>query len=201
VETVRKIAPGREGSLEYRLRMEDALLEKALERPIFGWGGYGRARVYDEQGRDTTIVDGQWISIFSNGGWFQYVGALGLLTYAVFALALRWRRYELDPATAVVSIVLAANMIDLIPNATQTSVTFLLAGALAGRLELVRLKEEKDARGTAEAATPAGRTRLTAPRAAAGSRPGAAGSVALAAEGVERARAFTRFVPKPGRNA
>jgi hypothetical protein len=200
VETVRKIAPGREGSLEYRLRMEDALLEKALERPIFGWGGYGRARVYDEQGRDTTVVDGQWISIFSNGGWFQYVGALGLLTYAVFALALRWRRYELDPATAVVSIVLAANMIDLIPNATQTSVTFLLAGALAGRLELVRLKEEKDARGTAEAATPAGRTRLTAPG---GGRiqAGAAGSVALAAEGVERARAFTRFVPKPGRNA
>jgi hypothetical protein len=203
VETVRSVSPGREGSLEYRLRMEDALLDKALERPLFGWGGWGRARVYDEEGRDTTVTDGQWIIIFSNGGWFQYVGALGLLTYAVFALAVRWRRYELDPATAVVSVVLAANMIDLIPNATQTSITLLLAGALAGRLELERVKTGEAAAkadGAADGRPENGRMR---PARAGGRRmrPGPAVSVAQGAEGaVAGASPFTRFAAKPGRN-
>jgi hypothetical protein len=204
VDTVRSVAPGREGSLEYRLRMEDGLLEKALERPMFGWGGYGRARVYDEQGRDLSVTDGHWIIVFSNGGWFQYVGAFGLLTYAVFALAVRWRRYELDPASAVLSVVLAANMIDLIPNSTETSVTMLLAGALAGRLELVRQKEAAAARnvpapGGGSART--GRNRAAAP--GGGRRlPEIALDMAVTAEGgAERSSSFTRFVPKPGRNA
>jgi hypothetical protein len=204
VETVRSVAPGREGSLEYRLRMEDGLLEKALERPMFGWGGYGRARVYDEQGRDLSVTDGHWIIVFSNGGWFQYVGAFGLLTYAVFALAVRWRRYELDPASAVLSVVLAANMIDLIPNSTETSVTMLLAGALAGRLELVRQKEAAAARNVPAPGGGSARTGRKGAAAPGGGRrlPEIALDMAVTAEGgAERSSSFTRFVPKPGRNA
>ena len=34
-------------SLEFRLDNEEILVEKALERPILGWGGWGRNRVYD----------------------------------------------------------------------------------------------------------------------------------------------------------
>jgi hypothetical protein len=201
VETVSRLVPGREASLEYRLRMEDDLLEKSLERPLFGWGGYGRGRVYDEAGRLVSITDGQWIIVFSQGGWVKYVGAFGLLTYAVFALAVRWRRYELDPPTAVMSVVLAANMIDLIPNGTETSVTLLLAGALAGRLELVRQGEVNAARDGVGRSPPAAQVRVTAPG---GGRPPpeAAPGAVLAAEttGV-RQSPFTRFVPKPGRRA
>jgi hypothetical protein len=204
VETVRSVAPGREGSLEYRLRMEDGLLAKALERPVFGWGGYGRGRVYDELGRDTSITDGHWIIVFSNGGWFQYIGSLGLLTYAVFALAVRWRRYQLDPPTAIVAVVLSANMIDLIPNSTVTSVTLLLAGALAGRLELVRQREAAEARSIPApggGAAAAGRGRVPGPR---GGRlvPEVAIDVPVRAKGRgDRTSPFTRFIPKPGRNA
>jgi hypothetical protein len=203
VETVRTIAPGREGSFEYRLRMEDALLDKALEKPLFGWGGWGRARVYDEQGRDTTVTDGQWIILFSNGGWFQYVGALGLLTYAVFALAVRWRRYELDPATAVLSVVLAANLIDLIPNATQTSITLLLAGALAGRLELERSKSGAPSAGRDGAADGRPENGRVRPSRAGGGRmrPAVALGMASGIEGKAAAASpFTRFAAKPGRN-
>jgi len=200
VEIFGKVRPGSEGSLEYRLRHEDMLLDKAVQRPVFGWGGWGRARIYDEQGRDITVTDGHWIIVFSNGGWVQYVGSLGLLTYAVFALALRWRRYELDPATAVLSIVLAANMLDLIPNATQTQVTLLLAGALAGRLELSRSRAGDPAAAGNTAAGRAGQTRPARPG---GGRAVPEGAVGLSFGGDapdERPSPFTRFGPKPGRN-
>jgi hypothetical protein len=132
-----RINDDRAASLAVRLRNEDMLLAKSNDRPYFGWGGWGRNRVYNERGEDVTITDGAWIIAYSSGGWARYIAELGLLTYGMLALALRWRRYELDPATAVLSIVLAANLLDLIPNATRTDITLLLAGALAGRLELV----------------------------------------------------------------
>lgn len=204
VETFRKLRPGSEAGLQYRLQQEDMLLSKALERPVFGWGGWGRGRVYDEQGRDISATDGHWIIVFSQGGWVGYIGSLGLLTYAVFALALRWRRYELDPATAVLSVVLAANMIDLIPNSTETSVTMLLAGALAGRLELVRATVLDPGGAAGGASTGVPRNGRPRPGRAGGGRPLPEGPVGLAlgAEGPdERSSPFTRFEPKPGRNA
>jgi hypothetical protein len=137
VSTLAKVAPERIGSLTFRLEHEDILLEKAKQRPVFGWGGYDRGRVFDEEGRDQSVTDGAWIIAFSQGGWVRYVGQIGLLTFAIFILAIRWRRYELDPATAALSLVLAANLVDMIPNATNTSVTLLMAGALAGRLEVL----------------------------------------------------------------
>jgi len=39
-------------SLESRLTNEDMLTVRALERPAFGWGGWGRARIKDEWGQD-----------------------------------------------------------------------------------------------------------------------------------------------------
>ena len=48
VELVRMfINEERAHSLEYRLENEDLLIAKALQRPIFGWGGWGRNCVYD----------------------------------------------------------------------------------------------------------------------------------------------------------
>jgi hypothetical protein len=41
-------------------------------------------------------------------------------------------------ATAL-ALMMTANLIDLIPNATQTTLTWLWAGALAGRMELRNL--------------------------------------------------------------
>ena len=30
----------------------------ALDRPVFGWGGWGRSRLHDDQGRDVSVTDG-----------------------------------------------------------------------------------------------------------------------------------------------
>jgi hypothetical protein len=186
-------------SLEFRLKNEDLMLAHANERPLFGWGGYNRTRVFDESRGRMTVPDGRWVISFAQGGWIEYIGTFGLLTFAIFALALRWRRYELHPATAVVSLVLAANLLDLISNATLTSVTLLLAGALAGRLELARAEDP------AAAIASSGVDRHSV---GAASFPRSDGWVPTASVGVARAAPsdkgrlsqFSRFPSRPGRN-
>lgn len=132
---------GREASLRFRLMNEDILLDKANERPIFGWGTWGRNRVFDDQGRDLSVTDGYWIVLIGSQGWTGYLAQFGLLLMPLIYLGLRWKHLALTPATAGLSLALTANMIDLIPNATLTPVTWLMAGALAGRLELGRMGE------------------------------------------------------------
>lgn len=138
VDFFRSISEERAGSLEFRLVNEDLLLARANERPLFGWGGWGRSHIYDEAGRNISVTDGYWIIIIGVGGWVQYIGEFGILCFAPLVLALRRKSYDVSPATAALSIVLAVNLIDLIPNTGITVVTWMMAGALAGRLELGR---------------------------------------------------------------
>jgi hypothetical protein len=130
--------PDRAGSLRFRFINEDAMVEKARERPVFGWGLWGRSRVFDEEGRDTTVSDGYWAIVYGVGGWTRYIAEFGLLSFSVLALAFRHRRYEPDPVSVVLALVLVANLIDLIPNAGISPLTWMFAGALAGRLEVAR---------------------------------------------------------------
>src|SRR5262249_36698985 len=60
---IAKLAVGQERahSLEFRLQNEELLIQRALERPVFGWGGWGRNRISDDHGRDITVTDGLWI--------------------------------------------------------------------------------------------------------------------------------------------
>ncbi len=37
-------------SVQTRLENEDELVRKAMERKVFGWGGFGRAEIRDEEG-------------------------------------------------------------------------------------------------------------------------------------------------------
>lgn len=137
-----EVDPVRESSLRYRLDNEDMLLERANLRPLFGWGGWGRNRVIDAAGRDLSTTDGYWIISIGSKGWLGYLAEFGLLLIPMIFLGLRWKSLGLTPSTAGLAMALTANMIDLIPNATLTPVTWLLAGALAGRLELGRVSEE-----------------------------------------------------------
>ena len=130
------VDPDRAASLRFRLENEDILLDKANQRPAFGWGGWGRNRVFDDEGRDISVTDGYWVLAIGTRGWIGYLAEFGLLLVPMIFLGLRWKTLALTPATAGLALALTANMIDLIPNATLTPVTWLLAGALAGRLEL-----------------------------------------------------------------
>ncbi len=62
---------------------EDFLVDKALRRPLFGWGLWGRARIHDAMGHDITVTDSLWIIELGNEGF------LGLAcTIVVFLMPL-----------------------------------------------------------------------------------------------------------------
>ena len=135
VSYAEKISEERSRSLAFRLRNEDILLDKANQRPLFGWGSWGRNRVFNEEGEDISVTDGAWIIEIGSYGWIGYLSKFGLLTMPIILLTLHRRRYGVTMATSTLCLVLAANLTDLIPNATLTPITWLVAGALLGRLE------------------------------------------------------------------
>lgn len=139
------ISPERSSSLKFRIEQEDLFLEKINERPLFGWGGFGRNFAFDTEGRPTTVPDGYWIITIGLGGWMRYIGEFGLLCLPIIFAAVRRRKYKLSGETIAVSLILTANIIDLIPNATVTPITWMIAGALWGRLELGVLAQPTEA--------------------------------------------------------
>jgi hypothetical protein len=134
-EIANSISPDRSSSFMFRVDNEDKLLAKANQKPLFGWGTWGRNRVYDkESGTDLTVTDGQWIILLGGFGWLGYLAQFGLFAAAVA----RARSVVLGPVTQPVIILaglclmFAMNILDLIPNANLTSVTYLMAGTIAG---------------------------------------------------------------------
>jgi hypothetical protein len=122
-------------SFQFRLDNEEQLIAKAFERPLFGWGGWDRSRVFDAAGSDISVTDGAWIITLGTSGWVGYIAVYGLLTLPIFLLFLRRRQHAVGLETAALAVILAANLVDLIPNSSNTPLTWLLAGALWGRLE------------------------------------------------------------------
>ncbi len=68
---------GRAQSLDFRLQNENQLVDKALENPVFGWGGWGRSRIRDAEGKEAAVADGLWIIALGERGFVGLV-ALGL---------------------------------------------------------------------------------------------------------------------------
>lgn len=129
------ISPERAASLETRVTNEEALLAKARQRPLFGWGGWSRSRVFDSRGRDTSITDGAWIIEMGFGGWFRYVPIFGLLCWPLIALFFSGRD-KIDPVATTLALILAAKLVDLLPNSGLHVFVWLLAGSLLGRVEM-----------------------------------------------------------------
>lgn len=136
------VSEDRAGSLGTRLVNEQQLLEHASQRPLFGWGRFGRHRIFDaEQGKDISLTDGYWIITIGQYGLFGFVAQFGLLALTIFraASALRFTQGVRDRAyLAALALLVGINMIELLPNATLIPWTWLLAGALLGRAEALR---------------------------------------------------------------
>lgn len=153
VEAVRAVAPDRAASLAYRFNNEDILLSRANERPLAGWGGWNRNRVYDEvTGADLSTTDGRWVIVFGRSGWLGYLCQYGLLTLPMLMLFSAAVTRRISPATMGVCMMLGVNLIDTMLNGTLTAVTWLAAGAALGHLEATA-RGEGHARPTAGSAT------------------------------------------------
>jgi hypothetical protein len=139
VEKIAEVNPYRAQSLGYRFDNEEQLLERAAEKPAFGWSGWGRSLVRDsEDGEILTIPDGRWIIVFGSFGWFGYIAEFGLLGLPLVMLGLyaaRHRDAELSPYIGPVALILGITLMDMLLNATLTPFTWLTAGAILGYVE------------------------------------------------------------------
>lgn len=128
-----RVSVERAASLQFRLDNEDALGAWAAQKPLAGWGTWGRNQLFDpETGRTTSTTDGVWIIVIGSYGWLGYIAQFGLLTLPTLMLAFGRRSALVTPATAGLSLVMAVNLLDLLPNATLTPITWMVGGALAG---------------------------------------------------------------------
>jgi hypothetical protein len=123
-------------SLHFRLTNENLLAEKALERPGFGWGGWGRARVHDDEDKDVSVADGLWIIALGNRGFFGLASLyLALLLPTARFVWHQRSEFGLQPAlspAAAGAVLLALVVIDSLLNAQVNPVFLLAAGGLAG---------------------------------------------------------------------
>ncbi|AGT10175.1 O-antigen ligase family protein [Paracoccus aminophilus] len=145
VDTTLQADQDRGQSLAFRLRNETMLLERAKERPYFGWGGWGRALLLDADGtRYLTIPDGAWIVILGARGLLGFIAQFGLMLVPLFMLWRSWPKggpmqisHE-QMNLAAVALIIGLNMVDLIPNATLTPNTWMMAGLVAGSAARMR---------------------------------------------------------------
>lgn len=130
-EIAQSISEDRASSLKFRLDNEDALLDRANEKPVAGWGSWGRNAIYDpSSGRMTSITDGIWLIFIGIFGWLGYIGRFGLLTVPILLFALR--RNGPSMITPGLIMVQSLALVDLLPNAGLVNYVWLMAGATAG---------------------------------------------------------------------
>ena len=148
----------RANSLDFRFENENILLDRAYLKPVFGWGSWGRNQIFDPvTGEIATVTDGRWIIVIGVYGWVGFLAEFGLLLLPVFLLwreSVSARRETISPFIAPLSLMLAINVFDMIPNATLTPLTWLLAGALTGYAEQLKAARKKQAVRTGAASRP-----------------------------------------------
>ncbi len=161
------ISPDRARSLSFRFFNEDILAARAFEKPLFGWGIWGRNHLHDFISGDiTSVSDGYWVIVLGTFGWVGYVANFGLLTLPLMFLWQHLRRLkretryqlfretnfsirggartgsdvtrnEMSPYVGPFALILGTNLVDLLPNATLTTITWIIAGMLLGHAELL----------------------------------------------------------------
>lgn len=133
------VGPERAESFEFRLKNEEILSEKARERPIFGWGGWGRNRVYNEQGDDISVTDSLWIIAFGVNGAVGLISLFGSMLIPALYFCVKgypakfWNHPKLAPVIALIVIV-TLFMFDCALNAMLNPVFTLACGGITGLL-------------------------------------------------------------------
>jgi len=134
-----KFSTDRAASLQFRFESENILVEKALERPLFGWGGWGRSRVYDDEtAEDISITDGFWIIVLGTRGYFGLISVTLILILPMLLFLLKcpprlWSKPEFAP-TAAISFIPLLFMIDCLLNGMVNQVYVIFAGGASGLL-------------------------------------------------------------------
>ncbi|MBM3973796.1 MAG: hypothetical protein FJ301_06810 [Planctomycetes bacterium] len=117
-----------------RIDNENILVAKALEQPLFGWGGWGRNRVFSEEGIDISVTDGLWVILLGINGWTGLCSWLALVTSCHLPILRHWRRAGAsrvaDGPILWAMVVVILHSIDSMANAMTNPIYYMLMGAL-----------------------------------------------------------------------
>lgn len=130
------VGADRAQSYSFRLENEDILTQRALERPLFGWGRFGGFMMVQKDGKWATIVDGMWIITLGLGG---LVALATLVVMMLLPMILTIRRFpastwsdpEVGPVV-VLALMLVVMMLDFLSNAMLNPIYALTIGAVIG---------------------------------------------------------------------
>lgn len=126
----------RTGSLEYRINNETILVEHAWQRPLLGWGEWGRSFVRNEEGEIISVPDGLWILAFGRSGFIGLISLL-LLFFIPPLLFLKkfppsgWTTPE-SRAILALPLLLILFALDNLMNDMFNPLMVILAGAITG---------------------------------------------------------------------
>jgi hypothetical protein len=131
-------------SFAFRLINEEMLADKALEHPLFGWGGWGRSRVYDEEGQDVTIPDGLWIITLGTNGLFGLSALTLFFMTPVLTCARRIPRRLLSgqwvPIVLTHLAIWVVVALDCLVNNFPSPLAILAAGGLCSLPDMRRMR-------------------------------------------------------------
>ncbi len=127
----------RAASIDVRITNENALVGRATQRPVFGWGGWGRSRITDAMGHDISITDSQWVITYGMNGFLGLASIAALVIVPIMMIPRKIPpRLWFHPAVVAVptlALVLALWMIDNTMNNMFNPIYVLIAGGLAGQ--------------------------------------------------------------------
>jgi hypothetical protein len=149
------LGPERVESLQFRFDNEDILVIKAVDRWVFGWGGFGRDRVYDvETGKDFVVQDGHWITLFGSHGAVGYICYFLLLLLPIYQATRRMHSIPSRNDRALLAglgfiVVLCA--VNMLPNMQLPNLQFFLAAGLGSLIKELPKQAAAEARAAAQA--------------------------------------------------
>lgn len=139
VDYVFAMNPERADSLAFRFKHESLLLEHAQNKIYFGWGSWGRNRLYD------SVTDGYWIIVLGIKGAIGFASIFGLMALTIYrglkASSLmstpNKQRFHLS-LVLIVTLV----MTDQLPNASISPYLWFIVGSILGLTNTI-LQENK----------------------------------------------------------
>ena len=127
-------------SLEFRFNNEELLADKAREKIVFGWGGWGRNKVYgynwDDELVDISVTDSLWIIAFGEKGLIGLSSLFLSFFLPVIGFVKRyptayWLNRKVAPA-AVLAVIIVLYTLDCLFNAMINPNFILACGGIAG---------------------------------------------------------------------
>lgn len=138
------ISEERADSLKFRFDSEKALLSRAREKIWFGWGTWGRNRIYDvETGVDQSITDGAWIVVLGQFGLVGFVAFYGIVFFVIYQASSVLKKLKNKSEGLLIAthaIMLSFVFIDQIPNSSLTAFYWFLLGTLLGRCSFAQVR-------------------------------------------------------------